>query len=140
MNQCTNPLARNLQSFFAGLAASGALTSGLRLITKAVFDKTDHGLRKGVILFLAISVLIQFLCIFFYAYVFGKLPIVKYYRKNAAAAGSKTVSADLAAAGIQITDNEKVKQFITIMIIQIKPNPYSNMKINIFSYHCRLMV
>lgn len=36
------------QSFFAGLAASGALTSGLRLVTKAVFDKTDHGLRKGV--------------------------------------------------------------------------------------------
>lgn len=36
------------QSFFAGLAASGALTSGLRLVTKAIFDKTDHGLRKGV--------------------------------------------------------------------------------------------
>ncbi|KAL2484014.1 Equilibrative nucleotide transporter 3 [Forsythia ovata] len=37
-----------IQSFFAGLAASGALTSGLRLITKAVFDKSDHDLRKGV--------------------------------------------------------------------------------------------
>lgn len=36
------------QSFFAGLAASGALTSGLRLITKAAFDKTENGLRKGV--------------------------------------------------------------------------------------------
>jgi equilibrative nucleoside transporter 1/2/3 len=37
-----------LQSFFAGLAASGALTSGLRLITKAAFDKSKNGPRKGV--------------------------------------------------------------------------------------------
>lgn len=37
-----------IQSFFAGLAASGILTSGLRLVTKAVFDKTENGLRKGV--------------------------------------------------------------------------------------------
>ena len=37
----------HLQSFFAGLAFSGALTSGLRLVTKAVFDKSDDGLRKG---------------------------------------------------------------------------------------------
>jgi equilibrative nucleoside transporter 1/2/3 len=36
------------QSFFAGLAASGALTSGLRLITKAAFDKSKNGPRKGV--------------------------------------------------------------------------------------------
>jgi hypothetical protein len=37
-----------LQSFFAGLAASGALTSALRLITKAAFDKSKDGPRKGV--------------------------------------------------------------------------------------------
>jgi equilibrative nucleoside transporter 1/2/3 len=37
-----------LQSFFAGLAASGALTSALRLLTKAVFEKSKNGLRKGV--------------------------------------------------------------------------------------------
>lgn len=37
-----------MQSFFAGLAASGALTSALRLITKAAFEKSDNGLRKGV--------------------------------------------------------------------------------------------
>ncbi|KAI3466624.1 hypothetical protein Pfo_023287 [Paulownia fortunei] len=97
-----------MQSFFAGLAASGALTSGLRLMTKAAFDKTDHGLRKGVMLFLAISTFCEFLCIFLYAYVFGKLPIVKHFRKKAASQGSKTVSADLAAAGIQTTDSEKV--------------------------------
>lgn len=37
-----------LQSFLAGLAASGALTSALRLITKAAFEKSANGLRKGV--------------------------------------------------------------------------------------------
>ncbi|KAL1567338.1 Epsin-3, clathrin recruitment and traffic between the Golgi and endosome [Salvia divinorum] len=97
-----------VQSFFAGLAASGALTSGLRLVTKAVFDKTDHGLRKGVILFLSISTLFEFLCIFLYANVFGKLSIVKHFRKKAALEGSKTVTSDLAAAGIHTTYNENI--------------------------------
>ncbi|KHN20421.1 hypothetical protein glysoja_045898 [Glycine soja] len=36
-----------IQSFLAGLAASGVLTSALRLITKAAFEKTKNGLRKG---------------------------------------------------------------------------------------------
>lgn len=36
-----------MQSFFAGLAASGAVTSGLRLITKAAFENASSGLRKG---------------------------------------------------------------------------------------------
>uniref|UniRef100_A0A2P2LFA3 Equilibrative nucleotide transporter 3-like isoform X2 n=1 Tax=Rhizophora mucronata TaxID=61149 RepID=A0A2P2LFA3_RHIMU len=36
-----------VQSFLAGLAASGALTSGLRLITKAAFENSQNGLRKG---------------------------------------------------------------------------------------------
>lgn len=36
-----------LQSFFAGLAASGVLTSALRLITKAAFENSKDGLRKG---------------------------------------------------------------------------------------------
>ncbi|KAH6764635.1 Major facilitator superfamily protein [Perilla frutescens var. frutescens] len=98
-----------MQSFFAGLAASGALTSGLRLVTKAAFDKTDNGLRKGVILFLSISTLFQFLCVFLYAFVFGKLPIVKHFRKKAASEGSKTVASDLAAAGIHTTDDETAK-------------------------------
>nr|XP_043624405.1 equilibrative nucleotide transporter 3-like [Erigeron canadensis] len=94
-----------MQSFFAGLAASGALTSGLRLITKAVFDKSSNGLRKGTMLFLSISTFCEFLCIFLYAFVFAKLPIVKYYRAKAAREGSKTVSSDLAAAGIQAEPN-----------------------------------
>ncbi|CAI9783870.1 unnamed protein product [Fraxinus pennsylvanica] len=42
------PFALGTMSFFAGLAASGALTSGLSTMTKAAFDKSRNGLRKGV--------------------------------------------------------------------------------------------
>ncbi|GAA0186062.1 transporter [Lithospermum erythrorhizon] len=97
-----------MQSFFAGLAASGTLTSALRLITKAAFGKSDSGLRTGVILFLAVSILLEFLCIFLYSFVFPKLPIVKHYRSKAASEGSTTVSADLAAAGIDTDMNERL--------------------------------
>lgn len=90
-----------IQSFLAGLAASGALTSALRLMTKAAFEKSNNGLRKGAMLFLAISTIFEFLCILLYAFFFPKLPIVKYYRSKAASEGSRTVSADLAAAGIE---------------------------------------
>ncbi|XP_021719389.1 equilibrative nucleotide transporter 3-like isoform X1 [Chenopodium quinoa] len=104
-----------LQSFFAGLAASGALTSVLRLVTKAAFDKSHDGLRKGALLFLAISTGIEFLCIFLYAYYFPKLPIVKYFRSKAASEGSKTVTSDLAAAGInQVEDGAKVVDRFTL--------------------------
>ncbi|XP_023636527.1 equilibrative nucleotide transporter 3 isoform X1 [Capsella rubella] len=92
-----------VQSFIVGLAVAGALTSALRLITKAAFEKSNDGLRKGAMIFLAISTFIELLCVMLYAYVFPKLPIVKYYRRKAASEGSKTVSADLAAAGIQNT-------------------------------------
>ncbi|KAJ0438618.1 putative equilibrative nucleoside transporter, MFS transporter superfamily [Helianthus annuus] len=94
-----------IQSFFAGLAASGVLTSGLRLMTKGVFDKSSNGLRKGTMLFLAISTFFEFLCILLYAFVFAKLPIVKHYRTKAAREGSKTVASDLAAAGIHTETN-----------------------------------
>ncbi|KAJ0054591.1 hypothetical protein Pint_02141 [Pistacia integerrima] len=90
-----------IQSFLAGLAASGALTSALRLITKAAFENSRDGLRKGAIIFFTISTFFELLCILLYAYFFPKLPIVKYYRAKAASEGSKTVSADLAAGGIQ---------------------------------------
>lgn len=96
-----------MQSFFGGVAASGALTSGLRLITKAAFENSNNGLRKGVMLFLAISAFFEFLCILLYSFVFPKLPIVKHYRSKAAAEGSTTVAADLAAAGIGIQPMEK---------------------------------
>ena len=36
-----------LQSFLAGLAASGTLTSVMRIVTKAAFEKSENGLRKG---------------------------------------------------------------------------------------------
>lgn len=90
-----------IQSYLAGLAASGALISLLRVLTKLAFEKSHNGLHKGAILFFAISTFIEFLCIILYAIYFTKLPIVKYYRTKAALEGSKTVSADLAAAGIQ---------------------------------------
>nr|AFK42107.1 unknown [Lotus japonicus] len=90
-----------LQSFLAGSAASGALTSALRLITKAASENSKDGLRKGAILFFAISTFFELLCVLLYASVFPKLPIVKYYRLKAASEGSKTVSADLAAGLIQ---------------------------------------
>ncbi|CAA0817267.1 Equilibrative nucleotide transporter 3 [Striga hermonthica] len=80
-----------VQSFFAGVAASGTLTSCLRLITKAAFDKTHNGLRKGVMLFLAITTLFELLCILLYGYAFNNLPIVRYFHKKAVSEGSKTV-------------------------------------------------
>ncbi|GAB2274839.1 Epsin-3, clathrin recruitment and traffic between the Golgi and endosome [Dionaea muscipula] len=91
-----------LQSFLAGMAASGALTSALRLITKAAFESSKDGLRKGALLFFGISALFSLVCVLLYAFVFPKLPIVKHYRSKAALEGSKTVTGDLAAVGINI--------------------------------------
>ncbi|XP_028059290.1 equilibrative nucleotide transporter 3-like isoform X7 [Camellia sinensis] len=99
-----------IQSFLAGLAASGALTSGLRLITKAAFENSKDGLRKGAILFFAISAFFELLCVLLYALVFPKLPIVKYYRSKAALEGSKTVSADLAAGGIHAEPGQQAEE------------------------------
>lgn len=47
----SSSLFQNLQSFLAGLAASGAITSGLRLITKAAFENSKDGFRKGAGMF-----------------------------------------------------------------------------------------
>ncbi|KAK2393417.1 equilibrative nucleotide transporter [Trifolium repens] len=52
--------------------------------------------------------LLEFLCIILYANYFPKLSIVKYYCSKAALEGSKTVSADLVAAGIQNETNKQV--------------------------------
>ncbi|KAK4858675.1 hypothetical protein QYF36_020344 [Acer negundo] len=101
-----------IQSYVAGMAAAGALTSVLRLITKAIFEKSHDGLRRGAMLFLAICTFFEFLCIFLYAYFFPKLPIVKYFRSKAASEGSKTVLADLAAGGIQ-TKPDQIAQDAT---------------------------
>lgn len=56
---------------------------------------------RFAVLFLAICTGIEFLCIFLYAFYFPKLPVVKYFRAKAASEGSKTVTSDLAAAGIK---------------------------------------
>lgn len=152
---CLTAVVMNFQSYLAGLAASGALTSALRLVTKAAFERSSNGLRKGVnmwsvfplldiktrgkkrtlkmlflfdkighfpsqnlvvvdfaVLFLAISTFFEILCILLYAFVFPKLPIVKYYRTKVAAEGSKTVAADLAVAGIQTEATERVHKLI----------------------------
>ncbi|KAI3795780.1 hypothetical protein L1987_38439 [Smallanthus sonchifolius] len=101
---CPEFIQACFQSFLAGLAASGALTSALRLLTEAVFNSIDDGLRKGALLFLSISTLFVLLCIFLYACVFTKLPIVKHYHRKAALEGSETVSSDLSAAGIVQSD------------------------------------
>ncbi|EER99521.2 hypothetical protein BDA96_02G352800 [Sorghum bicolor] len=85
-----------IQSFFAGLAASGAITSALRLVTKAAFENSRDGLRKGAMLFSSISCFFELLC----------LPIVKFYRSKAASEGSLTVAADLAAGGIENSQNQ----------------------------------
>lgn len=96
-----------IQSFFAGLAASGAFTSALRFITKAAFENSQDGLRKGAILFFAISAFFVLACVLLYAFVFPKLPIVRYYRAKAALEGSKTVSADL-IAGCGVKQDQEV--------------------------------
>lgn len=149
-----------LQSFLAGLAASGVLTSGLRLITKATFNNSKGGLRKGAskfnfsfsivtqillmmfhfnlsieiyiimtislihhaiyiviaVLFFAISTFFELLCVLLYAFVFPKIPIVKYYRTKAASEGCKTVLPDLAASGIQTISKEVIFLFSVVII------------------------
>ncbi|KAK7256964.1 hypothetical protein RIF29_30605 [Crotalaria pallida] len=90
-----------MQSFIAGICTSGVIASVLRILTKASFEKSRNGLRKGALLSFAISTVFHSLCIILYALYFPNLPIVKFYRAKAASEGSKTVSADLAAAGIR---------------------------------------
>ncbi|KAJ7521859.1 hypothetical protein O6H91_19G071700 [Diphasiastrum complanatum] len=94
-----------VQSFSAGLAASGVITSCLRLVTKASFSSERKGLRKGALTFFFISAAFMLLCLGLYALVFPRLELVKYYRKKAASEGSKTVNADLAAGGIIVHEN-----------------------------------
>jgi equilibrative nucleoside transporter 1/2/3 len=53
------------------------------------------------VLFFAITCFFELLCLFLYAYVFPKIPIVKQYRMKAASEGSLTVAADLAAGGVK---------------------------------------
>ncbi|VFQ89558.1 unnamed protein product [Cuscuta campestris] len=83
----------------------------------ACFGVADALVQGGVVgdlafmfLFLAISTFFEFICIILYGYIFPKIPIVKYYRAKAASEGSKTVAADLAAAGLQTNSADDAKQ------------------------------
>ncbi|KAF8669240.1 hypothetical protein HU200_051572 [Digitaria exilis] len=89
-----------IQSFWAGLAASGVITSALRLVTKVAFENSRDGLRKGAILFASVSCFFELLCI----------PIVKFYHCKAASEGSMTVNADLAAGGIEGSSNPSTEE------------------------------
>lgn len=68
------------------------------------------------VLFFALSAFFEFLCVVLYASVFPKLAIVKYYRSKTASEGSKTVTADLAAAGIQTSPGKVHILFLDIPI------------------------
>ncbi|CAN1172729.1 Equilibrative nucleotide transporter 5 [Linum perenne] len=89
----------------------GFIQSVLRLITKAAFENAHNGLRKGVLLFFAISISIELMCILLYAFYLPKLPIVNYYRTKASKEGSKTVTSDLRAAGIRVPENQVSHMF-----------------------------
>jgi equilibrative nucleoside transporter 1/2/3 len=67
--------------------------------------------------FLAISAFFELLCVLLYAYVFPKLAILKYYYSKAASEGSKTVSADLAAGGIEtLLQPEVCHLYLSILV------------------------
>lgn len=63
------------------------------------------------VLFCSIACFFELLCVLLYAFVFPKLPIVKFYRSKAASEGSLTVAADLAAGGIKNSQNPMVSLF-----------------------------
>lgn len=65
-------------------------------------------------MFFAISAFFELLCVLLYAFIFPKVPIVKYYRLKAASEGSTTVTADLAAAGIQKQRHQGVCIFLRV--------------------------
>ncbi|CAL5397090.1 unnamed protein product [Camellia sinensis] len=75
-------------------------------IIVAAFGVADAHVQ---VLFLAISTFFKVLFILLYAFIFPKLPIVKYYHLKAASEGSKTVSGDLAAGGIRTEATQGLK-------------------------------
>lgn len=82
-------------------------------------------------MFFAISTFFELVCLLLYTFIFPKLPIVKYYRSKAASEGSKTVSADLAAGGVELQPGQvrirphliKTIKKLTIKANQILPSP-----------------
>lgn len=70
-------------------------------------------------LFFAISTAFELLCVLLYAFIFPKLPIVKYYRSKAASEGSKTVAADLAAAGVHVSPINSIPNAYMLVVCLI---------------------
>lgn len=68
------------------------------------------------VMFFSISCFFEFVCVLLYALVFPKLPIVKYYREKAASEGSMTVSADLAAGGMQKHEVPEVRFHCRVLV------------------------
>lgn len=66
---------------------------------------------SAAVLFFSVSTFFELLCVLLYAFVFPKLPIVKYYRAKAASEGSKTVAGDLAAGGVFKHEGSETKVF-----------------------------
>lgn len=67
------------------------------------------------VLFLSISTLVELFCVLLYAFYFPKLPIVKYFRAKAASEGSKTVTSDLAAAGVHNPVDQVVRELSILL-------------------------
>ena len=77
---------------------------------------------------------------FLYAYVFPNLPIVNYYRSKAASEGSATVTADLAAGGIQVQLNSRVykSRSICVKFVVFQPTEDSDRFLIKYCDFCRL--
>lgn len=109
------------------------------------------------VLFFALCTIFELFCVLLYAYIFPKLDIVKHYRSKAASEGSKTVSADLAAGGIQTSLKPEVyllplvylwnKMFMEFPLSWRPCNFYRPKKIQnnwggwaTRSYYCRILI
>ncbi|BBN10216.1 hypothetical protein MPTK1_5g01910 [Marchantia polymorpha subsp. ruderalis] len=93
-----------MQAYTAGLAASGVVTSGLRMITKAAFGDGNFGLRKGALVFLGLAALIEIIGFLLYIFVFPRIESVRKYREKAFLQGSKAVADAVAPT---VADSEK---------------------------------
>lgn len=84
-------------------------------------------------MFFVISVFFELLCCFLYAFVFPKLPIVKYYRKKAASEGSTTVASDLAAGGVSAQGLDEVRGlFNSLLMMKFRNLTWNRISIVLF--------
>ncbi|CAL9123331.1 unnamed protein product [Musa acuminata var. zebrina] len=70
---------RYMQAVVAGTAASGVLASTMRVITKAIYPRDAHGLRKSAILYFTVGIVMMVINIVCYNMA-DRLPVVRYYR------------------------------------------------------------